>query len=116
MIDDTELRNLIDLNMGDRREEALRVLDSADYERLLELIKHELHRWVKEFELGGLTCELAGDRARSSQPQEARRWYERARAAYADGMAYATGSGEGWQFRELHDRVSAKMRGLRRIP
>lgn len=112
MFVEADLCDLIERHIGDRRAEALQMMDSADYKRLLALIKQELNHWVCEFELAGMTCELAGDRVRSAEPQLAAAWYERAQTAYENGMAYATGSGEGWHFRTLYDRVSGKLRRL----
>jgi hypothetical protein len=92
-----------------RDSNAIQLLDADDFEALVKLIHNKMSRYVAAFEVAGLTCEVAGDRLAATRRSGSRAWYRRARAEYEQGMHFATGSGEGWRFRDLYDAVGKRM-------
>lgn len=108
---EANLRDQINRLLGDRAEEAIEALDLGLHYEVIRLTRLELRNWVAEFEVAGLAAEHAGDEA--TGPKTAVTWFELAMRDYEDGMYYATGSGEGWAFRRLHDRTAQKLRSAR---
>jgi hypothetical protein len=104
------LRDQIERERSLHGTNAVQLLDSAEFETLIELIHKKMSRYVAAFELAGLACEVAGDHLAATDRSASLAWYRRAKAEYKQGMHYATGSGEGWQFRTMYDAVSVKMR------
>ena len=94
-------------------------LQSANYEKLgsfMEKIDKNYRRsaGVLQFEILGLVYQLQGESFVNSDFDKIAIYYEQALAAYEKGMHFATGSGEGWHFRDLYDSAERRLKRLQK--
>ncbi len=99
-------------------ETTAQLLETADYLGLVAFMeqvgKNSRYKpGVLHFELLGYVYQLNGETLATHDIEAAIVNYEKALAAYEKGMHFATGSGEGWHFRDLYD--AAKKRSQRLV-
>ena len=94
-----------------------RYLETADYPSLVAFMEkidknNGRNVGVLHFELLGYVYQLNGENLLTHDVEAAIFNYEKALAAYEKGMHFATGSGEGWHFRDLYDAANKRFRRL----
>lgn len=92
-------------------------LAAGDYESLVAFMEkidgdHRRNAGVLHFEVLGMSHQLNAEALAKQNLEAAMSSYDKALAAYERGMHFATGSGEGWHFRDLYDRAERRRRRL----